>query len=383
MKDLPTYRNYVTQDLRAHDGDFLLLERNGEPVGTATSLSMTLHARGGCVPCQGVAWVGTIKTERRKGRADVRGIASQVMHATLDRAREREEVVSALMPFRASYYEHFGYSIVERRSAWTIPLSILPSELPPAARFFTDDDLPAMAACRTRACRAGHFEIDSGEPGVRSWRSLFDDGQVYVVQPEPAGEIVAWMWVQDESRDGQRYARVNQWHADRHESFLRLLSLLASWKDQYRGAILQLAADLQLNRLLRESQVPHRPVDHPAASVETFTRMQARILDHRRFLESLHVPARWQASAVIAIHECEGHVSKLRMDVEAGHIKAASTDASADIELSDRAWAAVASGDLPVDDATRFGLLSVNQPRALDALRALGDGPAPWCGEYF
>jgi len=71
------------------------------------------------------------------------------------------------------------------------------------------------------------------------------------------------------------------------------------------------------------------------------------------------------------------------MDVEAGRVSAAATDASADIELADRAWAAVASGDLPVDDAVRLGLLSVSQPRALDALRALGDGPAPWCGEYF
>lgn len=384
MNELASYREQVTQDLRARDGDFLLLERNGQAVGTATSLSMMLHARGGRVPCQAVAWVGTIKTERRKGNADVRGIASQVMHATLDRAREREEVVSALMPFRASFYEHFGYGIVERRSSWTVPIALLPSTVPSDARFFEEADLPAMAECNRRAAMAGQFDIDSGEPGVRTWRRLFDDGLVYVVQPgEPGDKIVAWMWVQDELRDGRRYARVQQWHADSHESLLRLLSLLASLKDQYGGAIVQLPADLQLNRLLRESQLPHRPVDHPAARVESFTRMQARILDHRRFLESLNVPARWTGRAVVAIHECEGHVSKLRLDVEAGRIGVTPTDASPEIELTDRAWAAVASSDLCVDAAWQLGLLSVSQPRALEALRALGDGPAPWCAEYF
>lgn len=383
MKDLPVYQGYVRDDHRAVDGDFLLLERGGTVVGTATSLSMTLHARSGAVPCQGVAWVGTVKTERRKGNADTRGVASQVMLATLDRAREREEVVSALMPFRASFYEHFGYGVVERRTTWTIPLAILPSELPPAARFFADDDLPAMADCRTRVCRDGQFDIDAGEAGLRSWRHHFDAGFVYVVQPDPAGDIRAWMWLQDEVRDGGRYAKVNQWHADSHEAFLRLLSLLASWKDQYRGAIIQLPADWQVNRLLRESQVPHRAVDHPTATAVSFTRMQARILDHRRFLAALQVPTRWKGAVVLAIHESEGHVSKLRIEVESGRVVATPTEASPDLEMPDRTWAALASGDLPVAQAVRAGLLPGVPGRGLDVLRALGDGPPPWCGEYF
>lgn len=383
MKDLPSFRALLDRDLRARDGDFLLLERDGVAVGTSTSLSMTLHARGGSVPCQGVAWVGTVKTERRKGKADVRGVASQVMLATLDRARERGQVVSALMPFRASYYEHFGYGVVERRSLWTIPLSLLPADRPPAARLFDDADLPAMAACRSRACRAGHFEIDAGEPGVRSWRSQFDDGMVYVVQPTPRDDINAWAWVQDEMREGLRYARVNQWHADGHEAFLQLLSLMASWKDQYSGILIQVPADWQFNRLLREPQVPHRPVDHPTATVETFTRMQVRILDHRRFLESLRVPSRWKGSLVVAIREREGQLSKLRVEVEAGQLSASPTDASADVELPDHTWAAMASGDLPADQAIRFGLIPPVADVKLDVLRALGDGPSPWCGDYF
>ena len=50
------------KDARAKPGDFLIAERNGLDVGTSTSLSLKMCIRGGCVPCQGVAYVGTVKT---------------------------------------------------------------------------------------------------------------------------------------------------------------------------------------------------------------------------------------------------------------------------------------------------------------------------------
>ncbi|HMO26420.1 MAG TPA: GNAT family N-acetyltransferase, partial [Tepidisphaeraceae bacterium] len=150
MHDRARYRTFLETDVRTHDGDVLLLEQAGQIVGTMTSLSFTLHAQSASFPCQGVAWVGTIKTARRKRAPGQRGIASQVMLAGLDRARERGEVVSALMPFRASFYEHFGYGVVERRNRWTIPISLIPAFDSPGLRFFDPDGLPALAEARTR-----------------------------------------------------------------------------------------------------------------------------------------------------------------------------------------------------------------------------------------
>ena len=80
--------------------------------------------RGGSFPCQGVAWVGTVKTHRRRiagGRR--RGNAGDARDASDGAERGRW---SALMPFRASFYEHFGYGLVERRNEWTLPLAVLP-----------------------------------------------------------------------------------------------------------------------------------------------------------------------------------------------------------------------------------------------------------------
>ena len=47
-----------------------------------------MWVRGGRVPCHGVAFVGTIRTVRRAGGKEM-GIATQLMHVTLAKARER------------------------------------------------------------------------------------------------------------------------------------------------------------------------------------------------------------------------------------------------------------------------------------------------------
>ena len=67
-KDLERFRENISNDPRGKAGDYLLAQSSdGRFVGTSTSLSMRMWVRGGVVPCQGVAYVGTIKTARRIG----------------------------------------------------------------------------------------------------------------------------------------------------------------------------------------------------------------------------------------------------------------------------------------------------------------------------
>src|SRR6185312_7314571 len=157
--DLDRYREIIRADVRAQPEDFLLAEREGEAVGTATALSMTMWVREGAVPCQGVAWVGTIKTHRRRTEGQD-GIATRVMRETLRKAREKGQVVSALMPFRASYYEHFGYGLVERRNEWTLPLSVLPHGSCETIRVFQPGDLLELVAFRQRTVELGQCDIE-------------------------------------------------------------------------------------------------------------------------------------------------------------------------------------------------------------------------------
>ena len=95
----------------------------------------------------------------------------------------------------------------------------------------------------------------------------------------------------------------------------RQLHFLASLRDQYLAAVIKFPADLPLNWLLRETQVPHRPVNHAAAELKTVTRMQLRVLDHRRLLGAMKLQTARRGRTTVAIHETEGEVSRLSLEI--------------------------------------------------------------------
>jgi predicted acetyltransferase len=345
----------------------------------------TSRCRCGRVSCQGVAWVGTIKTQRRGGRAGgEKGIASQLLHETIRRGRERGDVVSALMPFRASYYEHFGYGMVERRNEWTVPMAILPGGDFDGIRFMQPDDLPLIQACRQRMVEQGQCDLERTPGAWTMFSSQWENGYVVVDQPKAGAAVQSWAYFVDVVKADLRYVQIADASWDSPQAFLRILHFLASLKDQYSGAYLSLPADLPLNWLLKETQLPHRPVDHAVAQVQTINRMQVRILDHAKFLSALKLPSYVSGKTSVAVQESEGNVSSFSLDLEQGHARhRGGSSGSADVECTDRVWAAIACGDVSASTAAKLGLIRVHDSAALRVLDAFAMGPAPFCNERF
>lgn len=382
-RDLQRLELHIRADPAARPGDFLLAEHDGEAVGTATSLSMTAWVRGGAVPCQGVAWVGTIKTQRRRS-GDGQGIATRIMRETLRLARDRGQVISALMPFRASFYEHFGYGLVERRCEWTTPLAILPHGDFDGIRLFRESDLAELIQFRQRTVERGQCDIERSEEFWKYWlKARAEAGFVVIDRPMPDGPVHGYLSFEHQQIATNDCVRVMQTSYADVPALKRQLHFLASLRDQYSAAILLLPADFPLNLLLRETQLPHRPVNHPHAEARLDVRMQVRVLDHKRFLTAMHLPARHQGAAVIEVNESEGHQSRFRVEIADGRVDAMDSTASAGFSCPDRVWAAIACGDLPATKAVELGLASTEDPRAAQLLDALNDGPAPFCHEYF
>lgn len=379
QRELATFLDL--RDPRAEEGDFLLAELEGTPVATATSLSLNMWVGGHRVPCQGVAWVGTIKTHRRSSGGGG-GLASQVMAATLQRARERGQVVSALMPFRASFYQHFGYGIVERQQVWTVPLSVLPTSNRAGARFYEPSDLPDLRRCRQRMVERGACDIERSDGGWRLYLKKWEEGFV-VVDRSSADRIAGYIAFQQIQRNKKDYLVVTEMGYDDHAAFGRLLGFLATLRDQFFAAALTLPAGLPLHRLLREPQLPHRLVNHPHARLKTATRMQLRVLDHVKLLAGLRVGGGVRGRVVVAVRETEGHASRFAVDVEGGQAHAAPSEGSADVECADHVWASMVTGDLPAKAAAEWGLATFRSAQAIDVLQTFSGGPAPFCQEYF
>jgi predicted acetyltransferase len=183
---------------------------------------------------------------------------------------------------------------------------------------------------------------------------------------------------------GKTVIEVDDFAYDSVESFKRFLHLFASLKDQYSAVTIQLPVDLALNHLLKESHVPYRPVSHDTAETRLYTRMQVRVLDHVKLLQSMHrLPAETRGGVTVAIHETEGDVTKLRIDLEAGRAAAKLTTARPDVECADKDWASIVTGYMPASQAAHLGIISATNPKALEVLDAFTQGPAPFCTEYF
>lgn len=367
---------------RFADGDVLLAEQDGHAIGTATHLSLSMWIRGAKFPCQGVAWVGTVKSHRRR-RVDGKGIASTVMAGIVDRARERGDVVSALMPFRASFYEHFGFGVVERQNIWTVPLSILPTAETDGFREATPADLPAMAACRTRQAQAGQCDVDTGSAGIDYWTTGDVPGFTFLDQQTAGGPVSSFITVTDALDGEMAVASVEEPAYDSPAALLRLLAFLGSLKDQYSLARLILPADLPLNWLTKERQVPHRRIDHPAATCKAISRMQLRVVDHRKLLESMQLPEAAEGKCVLAVQESEGKESVLAVEFSDGRATAKTSTAAPTVRLKDHVWAAVATGALRASTARHFGLLTADPVSVALLDDAFAAGPAPFSWEYF
>jgi len=373
-RDIPAFQERLANDPRVAADDLLLARRDGVAVGTATSYSMNMWIRGRAFPCQGVAYVGTVKTCRRSG-----GVASQVMGEVLRRGRQRGQVLSALLPFRASFYEHFGYGVVERRATWAIPLVALPGGPVDGFEFLEGAD-DARRACRQRMVQAGQCDIERTAGMWTHWTRQEDEGFV-VGDRQPDGSLASWFTWSIETVNGKSTVEVDDLAFDSPQALLRGLRFFGTLRDQYSAVRLTLPADFQLNRLLRETQVPQRTVAHPAAAVELFTRLQVRVLDHVRLLNGLQLPPDARGALIVAVAESEGTTSTFIVYLFSCRALATETSAPPDVECADRHWAAIVLGDLRATTATEMGLIKVHRTGAAKLLDTPATGPAPFCNE--
>jgi hypothetical protein len=164
----------------------------------------------------------------------------------------------------------------------------------------------------------------------------------------------------------------------------RILYMLSSLKDQYASVVLALPADLPLNRLLRESQIPHKSVVHATAECRPYTRMQVKVLDHKALLESMTaLPPDRRGSVIVGVHEAEGNATRFAIDFADGRAAVSPADAAAQFECRDTIWAAIALGEMPASRAVELGLATCTSPAALTTLEAPALGPTPFCNEPF
>jgi len=111
-------RERMAAGQRFYAGDITVVaEDDGAAVATATAVPMRQNVRGIVYPMAGIAGVGTLPQARR------RGYASALVTELLGTMRDSGHPVSALYPFRPSFYERHGFVGLPKPKAVSFPLS--------------------------------------------------------------------------------------------------------------------------------------------------------------------------------------------------------------------------------------------------------------------
>lgn len=365
-----------TQIDRFVDGDVLMLSDDTGDVATATSLSLNVNIRGAALPCQGVAWVGTVRSHRRR-KIDGRGLASRVMDLLREKAIERGQVVSMLAPFRVSFYEHFGYGVMESQNVWTVPLKILPDDDTSGFGEYRDSDFAAALANRQRQFKQTHGDVATDERGLKHWLAALGTNNFRFVDRQN-GHITSQFSLGTEFEGEQGMAVIGKPFWDSPAAFRRMLAMIGTLRDQYSQAKIALPADLPLNWWLSERQIPHRRVDHPAARCSRITRMQSAIFDVPKFVQALKAPP-----GMAGVIRVKIDAQTYELEIADSHTAARPVTSSPDFEIDAPTFASIGFGELPPEPATAAGRLTVHRPQALPLLESLVSGPAPYCHEYF
>jgi predicted acetyltransferase len=365
--DLDAWRRTAALDgYRAH-----VLEADGQPMATATVWDMTQNVRGALLPMGGVAGVATHPEGRRRGHA------RRLLTHLLSDMRDRGQAVSALYPFRPSFYQRFGYvGIPQQRRVRLDPrdlASLLRADLPgtvtrlpmaeaaPQVRAFLERTLPGVHGMALRAAEPDHAQLSR----VEDWAAL---------ATAPGGEVVGLLVYQITEYGGDLRAR---WFLHRDPAARTLLlSWLARHADQAATADLPLRPEERPETWLTDADltVQHRvaPLHSPAPMV--------RILSVPA-LAGLPTTGTAATVTVRVTDDLTGGTYTLGSHAGTLTVEAAGT-AEPDAELTAHGLAALVYGVLdPADLPWRgFGTTS---PTAAATLRALFPPADPFLFEAF
>jgi predicted acetyltransferase len=139
-------------------------EENGRLAGACQLYWLRQWISGVAMPVTGVGGVAIAPTHRK------RGLASRLLVAGFEHARERGDVGSALFPFRAAFYEGLGYGLAGEAHQYQVPPSLLPDSKPERLRVRLvdgEEDEAAMRALYREA--AEHLQTGQLDRTERNW----------------------------------------------------------------------------------------------------------------------------------------------------------------------------------------------------------------------
>jgi predicted acetyltransferase len=297
VSSLEKRREFYTDHPRFGLRDVRVGEMDGQVVASLVLYPFTAFVRGQRVPVTGIGSVAVSPEHRR------RGIAEMLLKTALREMRQRGDALSALYPFRDSFYRRLGYGVIEVAQQLAFSPALLPaSDEARRVRRLMLPDRPSVEALYERVALQGHFGLARRAEWwtQRLWTRT---GDWVVYEGRRRGQLEGYLYYEVDSDAGpfKLAVTLTEFVASTPEAHRGLVGHLASLSDQVSEIHHIAPGDNSWLALLKTSQ-NLRPAVEMSVYHDTgnlVNGLMLRLNDVKSALE--HLPVSTQARGEIAL----------------------------------------------------------------------------------
>jgi predicted acetyltransferase len=335
-----------------YDGD--------DPLAVCKHIDFSVAVRGDYHDMHGLSAVATPPEHRRQG------YVGEMLHESLATSRDDGVYLSALWPFKRSFYAQFGWATSNR---------MVRHELPPEtlsfARGETGGEFVPLDADHWERFDAVH-DADAADLDLTVdrteewWRKRVFSGwrdDPYVYGWERDGDLRAYLTYRFEDGDDGRVLSLDDWACADHDAQLAVLEFLADHDSQVESVTFWTGEHGDVVDLLPGLD---------DADAELGLGPMVRLVDVPGALEALSYPAEVSADLVLSVTDplADWNDDTYRVTVDAGGATVERVDADPDAELGVGALSQLFVGYRTADDLATVGDVDADAA-TVDALGGL------------
>lgn len=229
----------------------------GEEAGGGLAAACQMHPlqqwiAGESLPCMGLGTVAIAPTHRR------RGLAGQLVTAGLRAARERGDLVSALYPFRISFYARLGYGLAGEALQYRVAPDCFPDS-DERLRVELVDGAPQRAEVREAYAAWAPTQTGQVQRTTRLWEHLLSPADRALFAYRGASgrvEGYALLIYRTDLAPQDRFLEVEELVCTTDAARSGLYAFLGSLGDQWRQILLRARPSDRLADRLQEPRLP-------------------------------------------------------------------------------------------------------------------------------
>jgi predicted acetyltransferase len=311
------------------------------------------------VPMGGIAGVACLPASRGKG------YVGAGLKYTLERMREKGQLISVLYPFSFDFYRRYGWEWTGERREYHVPTAIMrPDPNTEFVRAARPEDRAGIIDCYTRFSHRYRGMVQRND---KLWNSILDDTKdrfTYTYLFERDGDVEGYLTYRG---GGYDETRLREFITLTPRALRGLLGLLRRHDMQIKQFSWAAPGDD-----LFWSQLNHNDVE-----TKLMPFAQSRVVDVAAALEAWPSPdyARGRVAVAVQDEAAPWNEGVWRIEYEHGRVAVKRTDAEPQVSLDIQALTQGYFGTPTLDEVRRTERLTVHDETGYQALRDLLAGP--------